>query len=226
MKPGLAAFLSLVGMFLLTCFVALLGTTSRDGIGVTWFLVVILSFAILIVPFVVYRKQYQFRISEISKNQETHMRSQGISDSAKIIHIEDSKSYRVTTISLDVDSRTIYSYDGTEEKTIPIDSLMQCDVVESGCVIQSEKASNVMLGASIAGGAGAVMGSLFSTSGGDFVSEIYIRFITNDLREPVITLNLLTRNVDRQFGHSDRIKRATNEVYAFAIIGIRQQGKS
>lgn len=223
MKPGLAAFLSFVGMFVFTCLVALLGTSSREGVGATGFLVTVLSVAILVVPFIVYRKQYQYRISEISNSQENHLHNRGISASAKIIHVEDSKLYRVTTIALDADGRTIYSYDGTEENTIPIDSLMQCDIVESGCVIQSEKASNVILGTSIAGGAGAVMGSLLSSNGGDFVSEIYIRFITNDLREPIKIINLLTKSVERKLGDSDRIKRAINEVYAFAIIGIRQQ---
>ena len=217
MNPGLYAWITALVLI----------TLSIIGFSVGDYYLGPLAFsATIIVPGWLYIHYARKKTKQTIAEQEEYLRDKkDISATAKIISIKDSKSYRVTTIALDAENGAIRCYDGNMGKTILLDNLLQCDVVSSGHVVQSQKASGIMLGTAVAGGVGAMAGSLFSTKGGDFVDGLYIRFITDDVFEPLKTIELITQAAQKGVGGAEEAAKQADEVYAFAVVGMRQREK-
>lgn len=125
----------------------------------------------------------------------------------------------------DTENRTISYVE--EEKTIiiSIDKIIQCELIKDGAIIRSGKISGAIAGGILGGVVGAAIGSSASEKSEEFVTSIYIRCITSEMKNPMRKIQILDFYVPKTSSYYRQAYDLAENLYSFIMLCLNNGAK-
>ena len=109
-------------------------------------------------------------------------------------------------------------------RIIPFDSIIDCEIVENGAVVTQSGVGRAVIGGIIAGGTGAIVGAATRKTN-DYLTELSVRIITNDILNPMVNLYITFRGAKTKKTECTQFYAKAQEIYS-TIVSIINQNNS
>ena len=199
-------------------FVAFLTTTAiLIGIGATKDSIVLSSLLIVVVPTIVYN------LIAVKEREERTIENRSILKKYAELYFPEGSSTLIETanrkfiVLCDALHRQVVYLENGKTVAVDIAKILRCEIIRDGTVMQSNTAAGAVIGATLAGGIGSLIGSSVASSGGDFLTSLYIRCISSDRFSPLISIKIVDSAIQKQTTEYKEAVEIADRLYAFII---------